>query len=271
LKVRVSPFSGGLRIGADYFARRQALSADADAAARGRGRGRGPTGLVDTMADVANPGLDVTRVHPAIVVFFEDTARLELLIRSHWRFPFSLAWRIFRPVMRWIGQFVLPIDEGRVVTRVCGLHRATGSLPDARAVIREYVEDGGVMQVVSYATCEGRRAGRLMAVTFPLPGGHIAGFLRLDAIGADAEGRVAVELSSSGRAGDGAGVWFVLGRIAVRTPLGERMALWAPGMECAPAELDPAVFPGTTIVGRHVQRLFGVRMVTHDYWFRPLA
>lgn len=246
-----------MRVGADYFARRKALSLEKP----------GPRGLVEAMADLANPGVDVTRVHPAIVVFFDDTASLELLIRSHWRFPFSLAWRIFRPLMRWIGQFVLPLDEGRIVTRVFGL---TDSASGARAVIREYVDDGGVMQVVSYASCEGN-AGRLMSVTFPLPGGHIAGFLRLDRIGEDREGQIAVELSSSGRGGDGAGIWFVLGGVRLPTPLGERMALWAPGMECAPPELDSAVFPGTTLVGRHVQRCFGVRMVTHDYWFRPLA
>lgn len=38
----------------------------------------------------------------------------------------------------------------------------------------------------------------------------------------------------------------------------------------APPELDPAVLPGATIVGRHEQRVFGIRMVTHDYWFRPV-
>jgi hypothetical protein len=38
----------------------------------------------------------------------------------------------------------------------------------------------------------------------------------------------------------------------------------------APPDLDPSEFPGTTVIGRHEQRLFGVRFVTHDYWFRPL-
>src|SRR5918912_608230 len=47
----------GLRVGADFFGGRGALSPTET-----------PRGLVDRMADLANPGIDVTRVHPAIAV-----------------------------------------------------------------------------------------------------------------------------------------------------------------------------------------------------------
>jgi hypothetical protein len=42
-------------------------------------------------------------------------------------------------------------------------------------------------------------------------------------------------------------------------------------MECAPRDIDRGVLEGATIIGRHEQRFFGVRLVTHDYCFRPLA
>ncbi len=259
---RFARLRGGLRVGADYFARVGALAGEGGASSS-------PRGLVDRMADLSNPEIDVARVHPAVAVFFEDTASLELHVRSHWRFPFSLAWRLFRPLMKWIGQFVLPIHEGRIATRILALDPARDGRSDARAVIREYIDTGAVMQVVAYATWDSGVA-RFMSATFPLPGGHIAGILRLDRIASDREGRIAVALSSASQRGDGAGVWYVLGSLALRTPFGERLSLWAAGTDCAPTDLDVDVLDGTTILGRHEQRLFGVRFVTHEYWFRPM-
>lgn len=263
MRPRFSRLSGGLRVGDDFFARRGALAAGNEGAA--------PLGLVDRIADLAHPAIDVARVHPAIVVFFERTGSLELLIRSHWRFPFSIAWRVFRRVMRAIGQFVLPLDEGRILTRVFAIDAARDGRADARGVVRSYADaDGGAMQVVAYATWA-RDGARYMSAAFPLPGGHVAGILRLDPHGEDEDGRIGVALTSRAKDGDDAGVWFVVGPLAFPSPLHERLELWAAGMPCAPRELDPAVFAGTTIVGRHEQRLFGVRFVTHHYWFRPLS
>lgn len=221
------------------------------------------------MADLANPAIDVARVHPAIAVFFEDTASLELHVRSHWRFPISLVWRLVRPLMQWIGQFVLPLREGRITTRILALDRVRDGRSDARAVIREYAGSGAVMQVVAYATCE-EGGARYMSAAFPLPGGHVTGILRLDRIDEDAEGRLAVALTSASRNGDGAGIWYVLGSLGLRAPLGERISLWAAGTDCAPDDLDVTVLEGATILGRHEQRAFGVRFVTHEYWFTPV-
>lgn len=259
---RFARFRGGLRVGADYFARVGAVASDGAS-------GSPPRGLVDRMSDLANPDIDVARVHPAIVVFFEDTARLELHIRSHWRFPISLVWRLVRPLMQWIGQFVLPLREAMIATRILALDPARDGRGDARAVIREYAGSGAVMQVVAYATWESGGA-RFMSATFPLPGGHVAGILRLDRIAEDSDGRLAVALTSASRKGDGAGIWYVLGSLALRAPLGERLSLWAAATDCAPADMDVSVLEGTTILGRHEQRAFGVRFVTHEYWFRPV-
>jgi hypothetical protein len=249
-----SRLGGSLRVGAAFFVERGAL-VTADPA---------PCGLVNRLADLAHAGIDVGRVHPAIAVFFEDTAALELRIESRWRFPFSIAWRIARPFMRWIGQFVLPLGEARVLTRVMAIDARRDGRASARAVLRTYADTGEIMQVVAYATWE-QGGARYMSAAFPLPGGQILGILRLDPIGDEG----AVALTSARRDGDDAGVRAVIGGVAIRAPLGEHLEMWAPGMRGAPADLDPSAFEGATIVARHEQRIFGVRFVTHRYWFRP--
>ena len=254
-----SRLSGGARVGADFFARQGAIVETESP----------PRGVVDTIEDLRNPAIDPGRVHPAIRAFFEDTSGLELHVRSRWRFPFSISWWLFRYVMRWIGQFVLPLREGRIETRAFALDARRDGREGARAIIRTYVDSGDVMQAVAYATWE-RDGSRYMSAAFPMPGGQVAGILRLDAIGEDDAGRIAVALTSTVRDGDDAGVWLVLGTsLAIRSPFGERLELWAPGMDGAPGEQAPAAIPEATIVGRHEQRLFGFRFVTHDYWFWP--
>lgn len=268
---RFSLLWGGLRLGADWFERSELLASHEPVNA--------PRGLADALADFENPALDARRVHPAIAPFFEDPGALALRIESRWRGPFDVAWRwLLRPLLGWVGQFYLPAHEGEIATRVFAIDRHADGRSDARGVVRSYAngpDAGRVMQVVSYATwarggLRGPGVTRYMSATFPLPGGHIAGLLRLDPNGEDESGRLAVALSST-RQGDDAGVYFVFfGRIPVRLPLGERLSLWAAGSKLAPADLDASRFPGTTLVGRHEQRLGGIRLVTHDYWFRPL-
>lgn len=205
-------------------------------------------------------------MHPAIVSFFEDTGALELLVQSRWRFPFSVVWFFARPIMRWIGQLVLPRRTARIATELYALDPAVDGRADARAVIRTYAS-GEPFQVVGYATWE--RAGiRYMSASFPLPLGSTNGILRLDPLPGDGH-FVAVALTSE-RRGDDAGIWFVVGPLAFRAPLAERLELFAPGMPGAP-DVDPELLPGATILGRHEQRLFGIRFVTHRYGFRPRA
>lgn len=260
VRPELSRLRGGVRVGPDFFARAGAL---VDRESR-----PAPRGIVDRMADYANPGIDTSRVHPAIVRFFEDTASLALHVESHWRFPASLAWRLLRRVMRAVGQFVLPERSADILTRVFAIDTSVDGRDDARAVVRTYEGTGEVMQVVSYATWQ-RDDAAYMSAAFPLPGGQIAGVLRLDPIAEDDGGRLAVALTSTTR-DDDAGVWLALGPLALRAPLGERLELWAVGAHVAPSELDAGAVPGATIVGRHEQRLFGVRFVTHHYWFSPL-
>jgi hypothetical protein len=249
---------GGLRVGSDFFERRGLLATSAER----------PRGVVNRVSDLANAQLDVARIHPAIVPFFEDTGALDLTIESRWRFPFSVAWWFGRLIMAALGQFVLPRGRARIATQVLALDRARDGRDDARGVIRTYVDSGDVMQVVAYATFE-REGMRFMSAAFPLLFGHVAGFLRLDAIAEDDDGRLAVELTSTRRDDDDAGVWFVLRGLPVRIPFGESLRFWAPGMRGAPPDLDPTEVADTTIIARHEQRFLGIRLVTHDYWFCP--
>lgn len=198
-------------------------------------------GIVDRIDDWSNPGIDVGRVHPNVVAFFERTDSLDLHIESRWRFPFSVAWWLARPFMRWIGQFVLPIGEADIETRVFGLEDDGRTGP--RAVIRTYA-NGDPMQVVAYATDHG-----YMNAAFPLPFGHLTGVLRLEPYEGDG-----VVLTSA-RRGDHTGVWFVIFGVPIRVPFGERFYLWAGDDRDA------------LICGRHEQYFCGIRIVTHRYWF----
>jgi hypothetical protein len=259
---RFSRFAG-FRVGAEFFERRGARVVTTPE----------PRGLVNTMADLAHDKIEIDRVHPAIVPFFEDPGSLDLLIRSTWHFPFSIVWKLARGFMRLVGQFVYPASasEGRrIVTRVFGIDTARDGRADARGVIRSYADDGDVMQVVAYATWE-KSGKRYMSAAFPLLGGSMTGILRLDPNGEDVLGRLAIVLTSKRDNGDHAGVWYVVGPVAFPVPFREQIELWASNMSCRPKEIDPEIFSGATIVGRHEQRFLGIRFATHRYWFRPLA
>lgn len=239
-----SRLSGRLRVGADFYARRGALSTGS------------AKGLVDRIEELANTGIEVAKVRPAILPFFVDTASLAFRVRSEWRFPFSVTWWAIRLFMMAIGQFVLPIRRARIVAEVTPLQAELDGRPSPRAVVRRY-EQGGVMQAVAYSTFVDT-LGRYMSASFPMPFGQVLGILRLDPNG---EG---VALSST-RRGDEAGVYFVLGPWMFRSPLGERLELWA--REDAPEPLAREADETTSLVGRHEQRIFGFRFVTHEYWF----
>lgn len=232
--MRWSRLAGTLRIGPRWLDRYR--------------KDRDVHGIVDRIEDWANPGIDVSNVHPAVVAFFERTDSLDLHIETRWRFPVSMGWWLFRPIMRWLGQFTLPMTSADIETRVFGLDPEIEGRADARAVIRTYRDSGDVMQAVSYGTHEENGAG-YMSAAFPLPFGHIAGVLRLDPYRGDG-----VTLTSA-RRGDHPGVWLVIFGLPIRTPFGERIHLW-PGD-------DRDAF----VCGRHEQYFCGVRFVTHRYWF----
>jgi hypothetical protein len=243
-------------VGADFFERAGVVQTGAPV----------PLGIVDSASDLAHAGLDVERVHPAARRFLERTAELDVHIRSAWSPWFRPFWRgLLRPLFGALGQLFLPLREGTVRTRLVPLDAARDGRPGARGVVREYVGTGRTMQIIAYGTYQGPDAP-YMSAALPLPLGNLAGLLRLDPIGQDDDGRLAVKLTTQAPSG---GVWFATRWFALRVPLRETLSFWAPGMRAAPTDLDPTAVPGCVLVARHEQRLFGALVVAHDYWFFP--
>ncbi len=225
--------------------------------------------MVDRVGDLRNDRIDVERVHPSVVRFLEDTASLGFHVRSSWRFPFSVAWRCLRWFFQLLGQFVFAANEGRITTRVLALDTERDGRPDARVVVRSYADTGDLMHTVAYATCE-HAGARYLSAAFPMPGGHVAGILRLEPMGEDRDGRLAVVLTSTPSDDATAGIWFVAGAgLALPSPFAERLELWPPELEGAPRERPPEGVPEPVLVGRHEQSLFGFCYVVHTYWFWP--
>lgn len=245
------------RIGRDYFARVGVLRADLPA----------PLGIVDDLAALAGPGVDLARVHPEVRAFFERTGSHVLHVASHWSWWARGWWRLARRLFALVEQLTPPLRETTMHTALVALDDVREGRPGARGVIRTHA-DGSVMQVVAYAVAR-EGAVPLLSVAFPTPLGVLTGLLRLE-VRAGEGGALAVTLSSA-PAGDGAGVYLsALGR-PCRVPLGEEMSLW-PGEMCDRSmDIDPSLHPGTTLVGAHTQTLFGVPMVRHRYWFVPRA
>ncbi|MCA9639458.1 MAG: hypothetical protein H6718_34910 [Polyangiaceae bacterium] len=264
-KPEFSQLSGGVRLGRGFY-RRHGWECDA-----GSGR-QEPRGVVDSLEDLRQPALATHSVHPSVRRFFEDTAGLELFVESHWRGPFFVLWLLVRPLMAWFGQFVLPVRRARILTRCFCLDVAADGRSDVRGIERYYAETQQAFQVAAYATWE--HAGiHYMHASFPMPFGQIAGLLRLDPLLADSNGRLGVALTSKRRRGhpeDRARVWALIGRVAIPSPFGERLSLWAPGAPDCSVPASPRC-PDATILGCHEQSLFGLRFVRHYYWFRPLA
>lgn len=248
---RFSRLAGAWRIGDDFFARAGVTSGDA-----------APRGLVDRLEDLAARDAPVAHVPAAVRAFFEDPSSLELRVRSRWQRGFRLAWRAMRAVLGAIGQLCLPLEVAHVRTRMIALDGAREGRADARGVVRTYADTGAVFQVFAYGVAT-VKAAPLMSVAIPLPGGHLAGLLRL------AVGPTSVTLTSRRASPDDAsGVWFVTRWLSLRLPFEETLRFWSATAPDAPA--DDREWSDVTLVARHEQRLFGALVVEHAYQFRPL-
>lgn len=250
------------RVGADFFSRAGAVPEGVAA----------PAGLIETLAEYGNPGVDPARVHPAVAPFFLAPGSLVLRVESRWHHVFALVWWLLRPVMGWLGQLHLPRARATVRVRTVALDPSLDGRPRARGVLRLY-EDGSVMQVIAYAVFDDGRAG-YMSAAFPFPYCTLNGVLRMDALaqGEGARGcgvRLTTRKSDAGHGGS-EGIWLAPARgPALPLPLGETLSLWAADDAGAPPELRADLRAGETLVGLHEQRFCGLPFATHRYWFRP--
>lgn len=249
---RFSRIAGGWRVGADFFARAGLAAQDA-----------APRGLVARLEDLAPPGLDCARVPAEVRAFFEDTGSLELWVRSRWRGPWRRLWPWLRRALGLVGQLRLPLDTARVRTRMVALDGAREGRGDARGVVRTDADTGEVFQVFAYGVARVGGAPR-MSVAIPLPLGHLAALLRLEA--PPGEGAPTLALTSRRASPDDpSGIWFVTRAGSVPMPLEETLSFWRAGSPGAPTGLP---WPDATLAARHEQRLFGRAVVEHTYAFR---
>lgn len=245
---RFSRIAGGLRIGGDFF-ERAGLASGAPA----------PRGLVGRVEELADARVDMARVPDEVRPFFEDPASLQLSVRSRWSPWARVAWRLARAVMRAVGQLVLPVERATVRARMVALDGAREGRLDARGVVRTYEDTGEVFQVFAYGVSNVDGSPR-MSVAIPLPGGHLAGLLRLET----ADGAVA--LTSRGAS---AGVWFVTPWCSLRLPLEETLRFWSARDPAAAVSAEGRPWSDVSLVALHEQRLFGAVVVAHWYAFRP--
>lgn len=251
------------RIGRDYFKRANALALSESP----------PRGLVDTLEDLAWPGIDVCRVHPDVRAFFERTADFEMLFVPGFVAVVRPGAWLFRGFAGYLGQLCLPVTRPALIdTDVIALDNARDGRPGVRGVLRVSREDGRVMHVAAYAT-HPIDGGRCMSVALPVPGGNITGILRLDAIASPEDNRFGAALTSvrSPQTNLPVGTHFVAGRAVFPIPLRETLRFWGRDMRGLPFAPDDSVFPGTTVVSRHDMFFLGARFATHTYYLRPRA
>lgn len=220
------------------------------------------TGLVDTLDRYGT-----LAAHPEVRRFYERTTELELTVRPTWRPLFVPAARIFIALARkMIGNLVLPLPGSapeRVRSRIVAL-ADDGPRVARRGSERRY-EDGRPMYVAAYAV-HGHDGVGYMNIALPLPRATMTSILRMDVH----EIHGAIRLTSiphRDRPGD-EGIHLRVGPLLVALPLSEELELFP--RAAAPSVPDFAT-EETTLVARHVFRVFGVVCLELDYAIAPLT
>jgi hypothetical protein len=253
--VPLSPVAAGLWVGPDFWAREGLELAG----------GPAPGGLVDAVADLAWEDLPAEAVPGPVRDFLERTGRFELLALPRWRLGFRTGGWLALRLSRLVGQFDIPFGPSTVLTRLVPLRAGADLREGVRGVVRTYAHDGRTMQVASYAT-HAFGVARYLNCAFPLPGGNLAGLLRLDPVRDPAGQTIGAELTTRplGRGPEGAGIWYVWRGPALRLPLDETLSFW-------PAPAAVPELPGATLEGLHRMRLFGLEFLRTRYLLRPLS
>ncbi len=258
------PFFSALRatgqVGPDYFARAAAVATSQPV----------PQGLVDSLEDLARPGLDTRRIHPEVRAFFERTAAFELLFLPGFVGVVRPGAWLFRIFAGWLGQLCLPVMGPAIIdTKMIPLDAIRDGRPGVRGVLRICPEDGRVMHVAAYAT-HAIDDARCMSVALPVPGGNITGILRLDALESPADPRLGAALTSevSPQSNIPVGTHFVTNNDVFPFPLRETLRFWGRDMAGLPFAPDDDSMPGATVVGRHDMFFLGARFATHTYYLR---
>jgi hypothetical protein len=225
------------------------------------------TGLVEHTADLAYPGFDAAALPEPVRDFLERTARLDLHVTPAWQPGFRWLSRAVGWPMRRIGQFDLPQAPAVILTRVLALDPSRDRRPGLRGVVRTYAEGGRPMQVAAYGF-HALHDVAYMNCAFILPGGHLAGLLRLEPR-PGRSGATGAALTTRRTPGGpaGPGIWYVTRWLALPLPLSETLMFWPRGEQ--PFALDEAPgFEAAHLVGQHELRVFGRCFLRNQYLFR---
>lgn len=237
-----------------------------------------PTGLVDSLDVFARDLFDPRAVDDEVRAFYERTASHKLLVRPRWEPQWALGGRVFRAMMRPVGQLCLPVDatsDDDMIARLVALddvadgRPALGSHAGVRAWLRHFADNGDTLYAAAYNT-HAHDGVAYMNIGFPLPFANFSSVLRMDALTAHMNasrlqdsGRGGLALTTRG-AGD-VGVYLSTRFGALRLPFDETVCVWsARHGDDGVAPLDGA--QGTTVFARHTMWIFGLRFLVLDYF-----
>ncbi|RME22901.1 MAG: hypothetical protein D6798_14675 [Deltaproteobacteria bacterium] len=223
-----------------------------------------PRGLSDSLAAYARPDLDVGRLHPDVIAFYEQTADFDLDVRGDWHVPFRLAGRLWADgIARAMGQLGLPapgtVLQGAALTsRIVDVDDARDGRSGVRGWVRRWRDTGRPLYLAAYA--EHVRDGvRVMNIAFPLPGGNLTSVLHLSHDDTEAPGGIVLSSRSDDGGGGQPGIYLVFGGHGHRLPMDESIHVWP--------ETSPAA-DGTCLRARHHMWLLGMEFLTLDYRIR---
>jgi hypothetical protein len=241
-------------VGESYFARLaeeqgMTLSEDPDG------------GLLPDFGALRGPGFDPAAVHPAVVDFYERTARYRLNLWSEWSAGFRPFGRLVDVIFaRRLRQLQLPqgpLDTSRGITS--SLLRLDGGGETLTAWLRRRVPTGDVIYAGFYSVARAPLAsGPCVKVVFPLPNGSASVFL---APRARPDG--SVELLSEGREFGDPGFYFVVVR--------DGRTAWVRHLPAFTERIHVYADEHDELHTDHVMRLWGRPVLRLHYAMPPVA
>jgi hypothetical protein len=237
-----------------------------------------PRGIVDDLALFARDGFDVRAVDDDVRAFYERTGAHALLLRPKWQPGWSVGGRLFRSLMRPIGQLGLPVDptlDDAMTARLLPLddvadgRPALGAHPGVRAWLRHFTDTGETLYAAAYGT-HAHDGVTYMNIGFPLPFTNFTSVLRMDPLPSHMDasrladrGRGGLALTTHGE-GD-VGVYLSTRFGALRLPIDETVCVWSA------RHGDDGIAPmagaeNTTVFARHTMWMLGMRFLVIDYF-----
>lgn len=254
--IPLSRLSGGLRIGATFFASRDLLDAHRSDI----------NGLVDDLSTYANEDCRVAELSPRIVHFYEDTADHQLYVYPQWAESFKYPARFYKWFARRVNQMNLPLEpeseETVISSQIVPLKDRMDGRDRVRGWVRTYGETDEVVYVAAYASHDYDHI-RYMNIAFPLPFGNITSILKLKTFDENNWTNLSLySINSPDDVGD-QGVYFVTRWLTVRLPFNEIIDVYPTPPDDLPADIP--FQEEARLYARHRMWVFGYPFLTLYY------